>query len=600
MRSKELERPRESAATPRCRPDRKRCASLPVFGFRGRCHTAAISDRSAERRSKAARPAERERSITAWLLAACLVGLVTRLIAGTYLDLDHNGAWHVFIARFLSREWSTPAHPPLFPALLAVPVAVSRTLLSYRIIPILAGLGSVFLIGRVLLALGTLPVVAVLGALTFACAQSATVLSLAVESYMLTVFLILVSFLFALDLVRAGESPPLRSRVAFAVFASLALLSHYFAAFYLAALAASVLVACAIRPDYRRRLRTSLAGRWRADLLTAAPPILIGAGLYWFLVRPWAGIPLGNFDPTRISPGAYLLRGLRRTVSTFAPLEVSGAAAAGAVLALFLAVVIWTPATEREEPAGRTDVRRLLPSLILLALLVLGASLGVTGRYPFGGSMRHQFLNFVFALLAGYVAFDRLLRARLWSPNGRRVLVATAVAAIGADVALNTRGYTTPAIEILEAKRGIYRKHLAGARTVHLDRLDLIGLMMEYYRWDWSHRGDDPRDATVRRYALSLDGERLLAVAHWRWWRFDYLDPAIYAELAATWDEKDGPCQSLFAVYQNIYLDTHRITPEKRAEVESRIRALAEAAGFEVQSLAVDDDDVSAELCRRR
>jgi hypothetical protein len=518
-----------------------------------------------------------------------------RLLAGTYLDLDHNGAWHVFIAQNFAREWTTPAHPPLFLVLLKACDAVSHSLLSYRAVPVLAGVGSVFLIGRVLVKLGTLPVVAVLGALTAACAQTATVLSLAVESYTLAVLFLLASFFFALDLVEPEKKPPVRSRLGFALFASLALLSHYFSALFLAALAGATLLAGVIIPDYRRALARALPHRWGADLLTLAAPALVGATLYWFLVRRWAGHPLTNFDPTRESVGTFLVHGLTSTVNMFAPVALTRARFAGAVLAVFLAAVIWAPATDNRSRSG--TVRRLIPSLSLCVLLLLVVILGMARRYPIGGAMRHQFLIFVFALIAGFVAFDRWLRSG--SERARMVLVIVTVGAIGADVALNKSGYTTPPFEMLEAKRGIFREHLAGVRTVHLDRFDLIGLMMETYTWDWHYQGTDPADDTVRRYELTRGGASREVVAHWRWWRLGYLDAAFYAELARTWDEGSGECQTVFAVYQNVYQPIRKLTAERRAELERRIPALAKAEGFEVRRLALDDDDVYADLCLR-
>jgi hypothetical protein len=521
-----------------------------------------------------------------------------RLFAGAYLDIDHNGAWHVFIAKNLSREWTTLAHPPLFLLLLKACDAVSHTLLAYRAVPILAGVGAVFLVGRVLSKLGTLPAVAFLGALTAACAQTATVISLAVESYTLAVVFILASFFFALDLVgtEGDGEPPVKSRVGFALFTSFALLSHFFTALYLAALGGAVLLAAVIVPDSRRALVRAFPRRWKADLVMLAVPALVWAALYGLLVRRWKGIPLiGTFDAVGGPLAGYLVSGLKNTVNMFAPVALARAGLAGAVLAIFLAVVIWAPATERSSPSSRT--RRLIPALLLGVLLGLVAVLGAVSRYPFGGEMRHQFLLFLFALLAGFVAFDRLLRSR--SPKARRALVVLAVAAIGADIALNARGYVTPPVDILQAKRGIYRKHLAGARTVHLDRFSVSGLMMEYYTWDWRYLGSDPADALVRRYAVSRGGERLEVVGHRQRWKLDFLDPALYAELARTWDPGGGECQTVFAVYQNIYLDIRKLTPEKRAEFEERIPALADAAGFEVRRLALDDDDVDADLCLR-
>ena len=69
--------------------------------------------------------------------------------------------------------------------------AVSHSRLAYQSISILAGLGAIALVHRILHKLRMTPQVAFLGALTMATARPAVFLSRDVQSYMLAIFFIL-------------------------------------------------------------------------------------------------------------------------------------------------------------------------------------------------------------------------------------------------------------------------------------------------------------------------------------------------------------------------------------------------------------------------
>ncbi len=110
--------------------------------------------------------------------------------------IDYNGFWHVFIARNLSREWLNLQHPPAYLVLLRISDTLSRTVLSYRSWGLLAGVGSVFLVGRLLLELRCRPATAAMGAAVMAFSVNSIRLSNEVESYSVCVFLVLASLLF--------------------------------------------------------------------------------------------------------------------------------------------------------------------------------------------------------------------------------------------------------------------------------------------------------------------------------------------------------------------------------------------------------------------
>ena len=518
-----------------------------------------------------------------------------RLSANHYLDLDHNGAWHVFIAKNLDRWWRSPPHPPLFLVLLRACDAVRHSLLSYRAVPILSSLASVALVGAILRRMETRPAVALLGALTMACAQTATVLALEVESYSLCVLLLLGAFFCYVELVRTDSAPAARHRWGFATLTSLGLTAHYFTALFLVVSVFAPFVLAAMWGAYRRGMARTLPGRWRGDLATLSLPAAVSVAVYFAVLRPWLAAPLNHllrfyFHPGQESLSSFLIRNLSGTVALFAPVAGPRARFNLPLLAIFLGAVVWAAAAGRTRAGGR----RVWPALFLVLLLLLTMAFGVFGRYPFGGSMRHQFLIFVFALLAGSVAFDEVLHR--FGSRGRAVAGVFAVAALAADVYVNRNGYRIPPFEPFEWKRGVVSRHLQGVSAAHLDHLNTVALMMERYTWDWRWTGHEPADDQIDRYELSGEG-RLTLIEHRRWWRLDFSNPALYREIATSM--RQGSCEVAFGVYQNVYRPPWRTTsPEARNRLEMAIHDLAPKAGLRVSRIAIDDDAIFAELCK--
>lgn len=544
-----------------------------------------------------ARPAARTRDDRAFAIALGAVVVVAaafRLSANRYLDLDHNGAWHVFIAKNLDRWWRTPPHPPLFLLLLKACDSVSHSLLSYRAVPILSALGSVALVGIILRRMEARPGVALFGALTMACAQTATVLALEVESYSLCVLLLLGAFSCYVELVRADAAPADRLRWGFAALTSLGITAHYFTALFLVVSVFAPFALAAMWGDYRHGLARALPGRWRKDLATLSLPAAVSTAVYFAVLRPWLVAPLNHLLPFYFHRGqeslsSFLIRNLSGTVALFAPVAGPRARFNLPLLAIFLAAVVWAAAAGRTRAGGR----RVWPALFLVLLLIVTMTLGVLGRYPFGGSMRHQFLIFVFGLLAGCVAFDEA--ARRLGPRGRVTAVVVAVAALAADVYANREGYRIPPFEPFEWKRGIVGRHLGDASVVHLDHLNTVALMMERYTWDWRRLAPEAADEDVDRFELTGNG-RLTLVEHRRW-KLDFTSPDLYREIAASM--RPGSCHVAFGVYQNVYRPPWRtLSPERRAQLEAAIWGLAPKAGLEVRRIAIDDDAIRVDVCR--
>jgi hypothetical protein len=552
--------------------------------------SAAIENRAA--------PAATSRRLL--LLSICAAALALRLVVSARQPIDHNGAWHVFIERNLTREYHSLAHPPLFLLLLKACDAVRHSLLAFRTVPILAGVASVYLIGALVVRLGGSPAAAGIAASAAAFAQSFTMLAMEVQSYTLLVFLVLASLFFYLDIVRMDDPPPRRARVAFAALAVLALLSHYAAALYLAGcLCAPLLIAAAV-PAYRRALSAALPGRWKADFATLAPILGVTLALRIWLLPGWTG-PLNHLRPFYFHPGSepvrvFVVRNLRNTVNLFSPVPFEHARIAVPVLAAFLAAVWWAPLRNPRRPAH--EPRPLVPAAMLAVLLLIGIAFGVAGLYPFGGAMRQQCLLFVFAIPAGTLAFDRVMRTAVRAR--RRLLVAGGAAAIALNGFANRDDYFRPPQEAFVYKRGIFHRRLGSPPAkgdLHLDMVNLIGFMMEYYDWDWRFLGRVPSDAAVERYHLSKGRRSFEVVAHRRWWMLPFDNPDLYPELCRALGGEHG-CAVAFSMNRNFYGPPWSPLPvEIRTALESNVPPLAAAAGLSVHRLSVDDDSVRLDFC---
>lgn len=531
------------------------------------------------------------------LIAAA--SLLPRLVDATRRPIDYNGFWHVFIARNLGREWHNLSHPPLFLVLLRASDAVSHSVFAWRFWTLLAGTISVYLVGRLLLALGCRVSVAALGAAGLGFSTSAIHLSNEVESYALCVALVLASLFSYFEIVAPEGPRRTRSRAAFAVCASLALAFHYFAGLFLAAAVMAPLAVAAFDAAYRRALFASLPRRWRADAATLALPAALGLALYELQARVWVralnSLPGFYFEPGKETAGGFLARGLRETLNLFSPLALPRARLAIPALAIFVAAVLWPVARERRGPGNAPA--RIFPAAILALLLALGMALGLLGLYPFGGMMRHQFLIFLFALLAGMVAVDSAARSL---PKTRaNAILGTLAAILAFSFAVRLPQLLRPASDPLRPIVAAWEPELRAQGGVTVDQFGLVALFSQHAGSDWRLRGALPDNPRAEVYALDLPGEAVEILALRDWWIFDLSSPRLFDELARTWDMRGGGCRGLLRFGgQVLRPDRKPIPSERRAAFGDQLSRGAAAHGLRLERAAVSPyGDVVAVFC---
>ena len=304
------------------------------------------------------------------------------------------------------------------------------------------------------------------------------------------------------------------------------------------------------------------------------------------------------YRPRVDSLSSFLVRNLRETFDLFAPFWLARARTAVPALAFFLALVLW--AAISETPARRDRVDRLLPALVLALLLGIGMVLGVLGKYPFGGLMRHQFLLFLFAVLAGGVALDRAIRSA--GSRWRPAVAAVAGAAVVASFALRGPATTGLAPEALRERLGVFSADVPEGGTVFVDLFNLIGLFSATADGAWRFVGRDAEDPLIETYEVRRGGRRFVVVALRRWWTFDWRSERLYVDLRRMGERRSESCQAVGSVSGSIF---DSVRPSfSDAQIERSAHRIEEAAGRQglaVERLRISKSlDVSMVLCRSR
>ncbi len=456
-----------------------------------------------------------------------------------------------------------------------------------------------YLVGRLLLALGCRVSVAALGAAVLGFSTSAIRLSNEVESYALCVALVLASLFSYFEIVAPEGPRRTRPRVVFAVCASLAVAFHYFAGLFLAAAVLAPLAVAAFDTAYRRALFASLPRRWRADAATLAVPAAVGLALYELQAKVWVralnSLPSFYFEPGKEAAAGFLARNLRETFNLFSPLALPRARFAIPALAIFVAAVLWPVARERRRTGSAPA--RLFPAAILALLLALGMALGLLGLYPFGGLMRHQFLIFLFALLAGMVAVDSAARSL---PNARgAAFLGTLAAILAVSFAARLPQLLRPAPDPLRPIVSAWEPDLRTRGGATVDQFGLVALFSQYAGSDWRFRGALPDNPRAEIYAFDLPGGAVELLALRDWWIFDPSSPRLFDELARAWRAQGGDCHGFLRFGgQALRPDRKPIPAERRAAFGDQIARAAAARGLRIEKASVSPyGDVDAVFC---
>jgi hypothetical protein len=212
--------------------------------------------------------------------------------------------------------------------------------------------------------------------------------------------------------------------------------------------------------------------------------------------------------------------------------------------------------------------------------------------------MRQQFLYFLFAVPAGFLAFDRVLSGGR-SVRVRGAVAAAAIVLLAANLVWHARDFKNLGHVDFTQQAWVYHRTFPDAATLQVDQLNLIGFFIPHDDWNWRFAGRQPDRPLVERYELERDGKRLTLIAHRDRWNFDFHEAALYPALRSALHPTDPDCFTVFCVHTNLYKPPERRLPDlDSAEVTARIAELAPAGGLAPRKIEIRGNDVYAEFCR--
>lgn len=518
-----------------------------------------------------------------WLLVITLAAAVPRLYLGVTQYIEYDGYWHVFIAsqddwHQFYLEYASNFHPPLFYLLLKVAMLFGHNRLVYRAISLLTGVGAVLVMGKIAGWISFDRYIPALTAVAYGFSLPSIIISCEVRSYMLSVLFILLSFWCFLDMLSDPVGGPVKSRILFALFAALAGYSHYGAFLYIGACAAVAALVDLFWP--RRHL-------WRRLGQDAATFAAIAAALAYVYVthgQPHAGIAehlRAYYLPTsQESLWTFLIVNTQHVLNSFSPFPIPFGAPFFCVSGVLLLVGVYLVYSIRglSEMEDRRAAVTILVGVCLLLLIVLG---GILGKYPYGGELRQQFFLFPFAILAGSVAIDRIIRsagARL----ARYLFFCAVVVNIGSwSFAFAEYPKTRPELGTIQMRS--FRRDFPSPPAVYVDQFNLINFFIHYHDWHWSFVSNCRAVPSVSMYRVTKGTQAILVLRDLPRWTLDLREPALYAEMAKCIKEQNLPSLTIFYTRH----EPTAIPVQQEPELGERILAVAAANSLCVSKLRV-------------
>jgi len=485
----------------------------------------------------------------------------------SYQFVEYDGFWHVFIARqdtwkTFWWDYSTNDHPLLFFLLLKLVMRLGRSVLIYRSISVASGIGSVWLIGKIMQRLCASRWVPLLTALAFGLSMPLLEIAISVRSYMLAVFFVLLSFYYLLDLPPLGRDTGAKTRLWFALAAMLAVSSHYYAFFYV--------VACGIVLAGYTLVRAPRQGRlWLGHVLTFLPILAVMA--YFYFSHLSANLTnlnhVTDFLYSRPEPkGKFVLRNLHSLFNFFSPWRIPDRRVFEKVAAVLAVAAI----------ALTRFARSRLPLLFSLLILFELAVAGILAVYPFGGFLRQQFLLFPFFLLTAGVCLDGFLAAR--SPR-----FAAAVAAAAVLVILSVSGYRFYRFpkfpdELYARQMAAFNTSFPSASDIYIDQVSLITFFTFHHQWDWHYTRTLPMATPVDEYVVARGPDRVHLFRDKQRWNLDFLEPRLYQDL--TQSMRAAGLHTLDVFCLNV--DESQRTPAEQQAYQRQVYAAAAAQHVQI------------------
>jgi len=527
------------------------------------------------------------------LLGISLLAALPRLYLGATQFIEYDGYWHIFIAmqddwqQFRS-EYQSNFHPPLFYLLLKLALWFGRTPLVYRAISLLTGIAAVFVTGKIAERLSFRRSTPMVAALAYGLALPSIIMSCEVRSYMLSVFFVLVSFYYFLDVLKSVGGASGKSRVLFALAAILAGYSHYGASFYILACAVASALFDLFPP------RQNLWRRLTLDLITFGAIAAALAYVYSTHARPHA-VASEHLLSHYFQPGSgesmqtFLFRNGHELVNAFSPMAV-GTPQFRFVLAVLILGGVWLVYLIRElgRPENGMAAATVLITVVILVSFMASA---VMGKYPFGGALRQQFFLFPFTVLCGCILLDRVAAA-VHRPEVATALVVSASVITVAAWAFAFAQYPKIRTELGTAQMIRFQRDFPAPAAVYVDQFNLITFFTHYHNWDWHFMGRCSAVPAVSIYRVSRGTKNMLLFRNQSRWNLDLGDRTWYAELAKCIRSQGLPSLTVFYARQQ----GPGSTIQKESALANQIIALAAAESLCITKLSILGSMVHADF----
>jgi hypothetical protein len=540
-------------------------------------------------------------SARAVLLGIVLAASVPLIYLAVTERIEYDGYWIAFIAtqdrwRNFIAEYQANAHPPLYYLVLRAGLWFGRSLLAYRAVSILAGLGTIYLVGRAALKLTRSSWTAALAALAYGVAMPTLVVSIEVRGYMLCTFFALLSYRCFLSVIaRDGPAGTLRPRIACAAAAALSCLTDYYSFFYVGAV---LIVAMARACWWSGEPRSKALGR---EAVTFAAVLGVMAFLYFThtaaMAIPWGhlqsfyymGMGTGTGAATE-SVGEFLLRNLQNDFNLLSPWQTASQPVFVAILAGLLlagAGSLWL-LRRLKEPKNLPAAATVVVTALILAEIMLA---GVLGKYPFGGFLRQQFLLFPFLVLSGFVLLDRLTagipRRTAW------ILAGVLAAAIGWVGYAKFAAYPKATERLMTDQMRQFNNLFPKAAAVYVDHYNFFAFFMHHDDWTWESEGQARWVPSVGVYRISRGNRQILVFRDSARWVLEYDDAALYDDLANCMRSEGLRAIDVFRAAQE------EGPPREAREIREYGKTAASFAaehGLCIERLAIWDWDAYAEI----
>lgn len=564
-------------------------------------------------------PAGTAPSRSAHLILGLAVALsaVPLIVLGRTEWIGYDGFWHVFIARvddwrafWYEVKWT--AHPPLFFICLKAAVAAFGSgPLAYRLVSIVGTIASTWLVGRIVQKTTGRRWLPAATALAFGTSSTVVSITLDVRSYALATALMLWAYLAFLDLAAEGFAAPRHhARVAFAVAASLALLTHYGTALFLLSCFPALLILLAADREFRHRLFAAGRRHWRANLLTFGVPLAVLVTAYSVHMKVWSKRPFFHlpqflFDPEREGVLEFVWRNTVALFELFVPplsrrpfastRTVTGAGlgdATAALLALaLLAAVVWLSFWRGRD--GGAAIARRVPPILLAGMTALLVVLALLRRYPYGGGLRHQVFLFPLAVIVLALVIDEIARRSNRWIGGLAVGV---FALAGLLNAANWLGHLhTTRFNPHPREVGRFYQAVPAPEAIYVDQFNLILLFRYHHDWRWSFVRQVRGHGRIEIWRVDDGGSRGFYVCRDRGqWLLDLSEPVTFLRMSRCLDATKAHRVAVFRPQQWEQPASWPVerTPELAAEA-------AGAAGLAPETVAVQGLDVFATFTRR-